>query len=238
MEITEIRVNLVGGPAERVKAFCTITLDGGFVVRDLKIIEGPSGLFLAMPSRKLADRCPRCAAKNPLRARYCNHCGARLNENRAPRDEQGRVKLHADVAHPINAECRDAIQTAVVNAFHAEVERSSSPGYEPAADIAEEFAGVEYDEFMESSPGNQAPIDRDPPRQPSPADPVPIDRAARASRQPLEHAGQSNAADKHGDRAPSPRITPSPRVTPQPHGVRAIQVAADEDDNGFGAGIL
>ena len=151
MEITEIRVNLVGGPSERVRAFCTITIDGGFVVRDLKIIEGPAGLFLAMPSRKLADRCPRCAAKNHLRARFCNHCGGKLNENRAPRDDQGRVKLHADVAHPINAECRDAIQTAVIAAFNAEVEKSGQPGYEPAHETEGEFAWVEYDEFTEAS---------------------------------------------------------------------------------------
>jgi len=151
MEITEIRINLVGGPAERVKAFCTITIDGSFVVRDLKVIEGPNGLFLAMPSRKLADRCPRCAAKNHLRARYCNHCGGKLNESRAPRDEQGRIKLHADVAHPINAECRDAIQTAVIEAFNTEIEKSGQPGYEAATDVDSEFAGPEFDEFQDAS---------------------------------------------------------------------------------------
>lgn len=185
MEITEIRINLVGGPTERVKAFCTITLDGGFVVRDLKVIEGPTGIFLAMPSRKLADRCPRCAAKNHLRARFCNHCGGKLNENRAPRDEQGRIKLHADVAHPINAECRDAIQAAVVEAFHAEVEKSGRPGYEPAPDANGEFAGPEFDEFIEASrdsrglafsehspphiPAARPPADRTPARQTAPA---------------------------------------------------------------------
>lgn len=185
MEITEIRINLVGGPTERVKAFCTITLDGGFVVRDLKVIEGPTGIFLAMPSRKLADRCPRCATKNHLRARFCNHCGGKLNENRAPRDEQGRIKLHADIAHPINAECRDAIQAAVVEAFHAEVEKSGSPGYEPGPDANIEFAGPEFDEFIEASrdsrglafseqpsphiPAAAGPAtNRPPPRQPQP----------------------------------------------------------------------
>lgn len=180
MEITEIRINLVGGPAERVRAFCTITLDGGFVVRDLKVIEGPTGLFIAMPSRKLADRCPRCAAKNHLRARYCNHCGGKLNETRAPRDEQGRIKLHADVAHPINAECRDAIQSVVIEAFNAEVEKSGQPGYLPTVESDDDFAVPEFDEpveksrdsrglaYAEPSPCTEpagAPIGRPPPRK-------------------------------------------------------------------------
>lgn len=131
MEITEVRIKLVERPSERLRAFCSITLDGDFVIRDLKIIDGTNGAFVAMPSRKLADRCPRCGSKNHLRAKFCNECGAKLNENRAPKDPQGRAKLHADVAHPINAECRERIQSAVVKAFEAELERSKSPDYRP-----------------------------------------------------------------------------------------------------------
>src|SRR5580765_6753865 len=82
MQLTEVRVNLCGGQAGRLKAFCSLTFDDTFVVRDVKLIEGPDGLFLAMPSRKLCDHCPRCGEKNHLRARFCNNCGGRLNENR------------------------------------------------------------------------------------------------------------------------------------------------------------
>ncbi len=35
-----------------------------FVIRDLKIIEGAKGFFVAMPSRKLTDRCGHCGTKN------------------------------------------------------------------------------------------------------------------------------------------------------------------------------
>lgn len=131
MEITEVRIKLVMNPSERLRAFCSITLNGDFVIRDLKIIEGVNGVFVAMPSRKLADRCPRCGCKNHLRAKYCNECGLHLKENRAPKDNQGRAKLHADIAHPINAGCRERIQKAVVEAFEAELERSKLPGYKP-----------------------------------------------------------------------------------------------------------
>jgi stage V sporulation protein G len=131
MEITEVRVKLVERSSERLRAFCSVTFDGDFVIRDLKIIDGVSGVFVAMPSRKLSDRCPKCGSKNHLRARFCNECGNRLNENRAPKDADGRAKLHADIAHPINAACRERIQIEVVKAYEDELERAKSPDYQP-----------------------------------------------------------------------------------------------------------
>ena len=53
MEITEVKVFPVN--EERLKAYVSITIDNCFVVRDLKIIQGPSGLFVAMPSKKRKD---------------------------------------------------------------------------------------------------------------------------------------------------------------------------------------
>jgi len=138
MQLTEVRVNLCGQAAGRLKAFCSLTFDDTFVVRDVKLIEGPDGLFLAMPSRKLCDHCPRCGEKNHLRARFCNNCGGRLNENRFMRQTHGgssqspgRLKLHADIAHPINASCRSSIEHNVIDAYQHELERSKQPGYVP-----------------------------------------------------------------------------------------------------------
>lgn len=53
MEITEVKVFPVD--EEKLKAYVTIVLDGCFVVRDLKIINGSTGLFVAMPSKKRSD---------------------------------------------------------------------------------------------------------------------------------------------------------------------------------------
>jgi stage V sporulation protein G len=127
--ITEVRIKLVEENNERLMAFCSVTLDNAFVIRDLKIIEGTKGLFVAMPSRKLTDRCPRCGSKNHLRSRFCNNCGSHLDENRAPRDHDGRAKLHADIAHPINSTCREVMQQAIIKSFHDEKDRSKMPGY-------------------------------------------------------------------------------------------------------------
>src|SRR5947207_9555520 len=129
VEITEVRIKLMEDNNERLQAFCSVTFDDAFVVRDLKIIEGTKGSFVAMPSRKLTDRCPQCGNKNHLRGRYCNQCGHKLNEDRAARDADGRAKLHADIAHPINSACREVIQSAVLRAFNEEQDRSKQPGY-------------------------------------------------------------------------------------------------------------
>ena len=53
MEITEVRVFPVN--EEKLKAYATITFDHCFVVRDLKVIQGNNGLFVAMPSKKRKD---------------------------------------------------------------------------------------------------------------------------------------------------------------------------------------
>jgi stage V sporulation protein G len=129
MDITEIRIKLMDDPNDRLQAFCSITFDACFVIRDLKIIAGTKGSFVAMPSRKLTDRCPRCSSKNQLRARFCNDCGAKLMEDRACKADDGRAKLYADIAHPINSDCRDLIQRRVLEAYTLELERSRMPGY-------------------------------------------------------------------------------------------------------------
>ncbi|QDT95841.1 SpoVG family protein [Gimesia aquarii] len=129
MEISEVRIKLMNDPHERLLAFCSITFDVSFVIRDLKIIQGSKGAFVAMPSRKLMDRCPKCHNKNHLRASFCNQCGVRLDENRADKDDAGRARLYADIAHPINSECRELIQEEVLKAYQDEKVSAQQDGY-------------------------------------------------------------------------------------------------------------
>lgn len=53
MEVTEVRVFPVD--EDRLKAYATITFDACFLVRDVKVIHGNKGLFVAMPSKKRKD---------------------------------------------------------------------------------------------------------------------------------------------------------------------------------------
>jgi stage V sporulation protein G len=79
MEVTEVRVYL--REEDRLKAFVTVTFDHCFIVRDMKIIRGHKGLFVAMPSKKKKDG------------------------------------TFGEVAHPLNAEMREKIETAVLERF-------------------------------------------------------------------------------------------------------------------------
>ena len=147
VEITEIRIKLMESSEDRLRAFCSITIDGSFVVRDLKIIDGSNGPFVAMPSRKLTGHCNRCHHKNHLRANYCNHCGAKLNfESDGGFDSP--QKLYADVAHPINSDCRELIQNAVIDEFDAELKRCQQPGYRSRYDDDFVDAGEEVETAM------------------------------------------------------------------------------------------
>jgi len=120
MEITEVGVRIVDRPDDRLKAVCTMTIDDCFVVRDMKVVEGPNGLFVAMPSRKRTRRCGKCSFKNEIRARFCNQCGGKIPPiERGPNE---RTSSHADVAHPINSECRELIQSCILEAYREEVE--------------------------------------------------------------------------------------------------------------------
>src|SRR5262249_24350556 len=78
------------------------------------------------PSRKIMAGCPGCRTKNHLHARFCNQCGAQVPAM-IPTGEL--VKMHCDVAHPINAECRQSIEKEILNAFGAELRKAEQPGY-------------------------------------------------------------------------------------------------------------
>lgn len=166
VEITEVRIKLMEESEDRLRAFCSITFDNCFVVRDLKIIEGSQGPFVAMPSRKLTFRCNRCGNKNHLRSNYCNQCGGRLRESRESRDEEVPNKLYADVAHPINQACRDLIQSRVVEEYALELERAKQPGYVSR-----------YDDAYETHETSSAPIP--PPHMTS--RPIPTEDVSKAS---------------------------------------------------------
>ena len=132
LEITEAPIKLmqeVHEDNERFHAFSSIVFNDMFVIRDLKILEGTAGLFVAMPSKKLTDHCPYCGSKAQLLARFCSQCGERLAKNRASRREDGRLRLYADIAHPIHPLMRELIEAVVLDAYHQELARASRSGY-------------------------------------------------------------------------------------------------------------
>lgn len=82
MEITDIRIKKVTGEG-KMKAVASVTFDNAFAVHDVKVIEGPEKLFVAMPSRRTPD---------------------------------GEYR---DIAHPINSDMRQMLESRVLAAYEA-----------------------------------------------------------------------------------------------------------------------
>lgn len=54
MEITEVKIFLIDNGG-RLKAYATLVFDDCFIVRDLKVIQGDTSIFVSMPSRRRKD---------------------------------------------------------------------------------------------------------------------------------------------------------------------------------------
>ena len=132
MEITDVQVNLCGGSEDRLRAYCAVVFDNSFVVHNVRVIEKADGLLVAMPSRKLTSKCPVCQFKNPIDGSYCGNCGTRLRDEGAIKRLQRETKIHFDVAHPINPQCRRMIEEAVMAAYRKAVESSQRRSVEEA----------------------------------------------------------------------------------------------------------
>jgi len=124
MEITEVRLFLKESPDKKLKAYATVTFDSAFVVRNIKVIDGTNGLFIAMPSRKLKVPCPKCGFRNEARSKYCSQCAAQLPAVVRPvggeHDGEGGQAEHRDIAHPITQSFRDYLQKKVLEGYEAE----------------------------------------------------------------------------------------------------------------------
>lgn len=143
MEITEIRVILKEGQDKKLKAYATITFDNCFVVRNVKVIKGNKGLFVAMPSRKMREACPKCNYKNTIRSKFCNQCGSGLPAYAVGESADGmKQSEHRDIAHPITLECREYIQKKVLEAYESEANRGVQPKEKPKASEAPPSSAV------------------------------------------------------------------------------------------------
>ena len=137
MEITEVRVSLRENEGKRLKAYVTVTFDNSFVVRNIKVVEGNSGLFVAMPARKAKQFCSRCGKKTDMGNHYCGHCGANMPPPAVKESAETRQSSHQDLAHPINQQFRDYLQSKVLDAYHTE--KANNPvGVTTHAEHAEE----------------------------------------------------------------------------------------------------
>ena len=172
MEITEVRVFTREGNDKKLKAYATITIDNAFVVRNIKVIEGNRGLFVAMPSRKIKEPCTKCGFKNVVRSKFCNQCGSNLPVRERKFSAEGashRESEHKDVAHPITLECREYIQKKVLDAYDAA--KSSAPTEKVEAPKAELTSPPQEAPPQEAPPQEAPPQEAPPQEAPKPEEP-------------------------------------------------------------------
>lgn len=118
MRVTEVKIFPVRNPPADgdagVVAYASIVLDDAFAVKDLKLFRTRKPrILVCMPSRERMVTCIGCGGRVGVTARYCHLCG----ESKKPMPSGDRM----DVAHPIDKECRDIIDAAVVAAYQKEV---------------------------------------------------------------------------------------------------------------------
>lgn len=122
-QITKVRISLNSDGKGKLKAIASMILDDVFVVKDIKIIDGKKGLFVAMPSAQITERCPKCKTKNPVHSRFCSNCGkAFLNQKKISLIRQ--KEDYRDIVHPICKDCREYIESVIVSAYK---EKNPSP---------------------------------------------------------------------------------------------------------------
>ena len=132
MKITEVRIFPTESKDGKLKAFATMTFDDWFVVRNVKVIQGNNGLFVAMPSRKAMESCPKCRFKNVTGSKYCNQCGEHLPPVQPSAENNGEKHgNHMDIAHPITQDCRIYIQEQILAAYNGEKDN------QPAKDVSD-----------------------------------------------------------------------------------------------------
>src|SRR5690242_12473576 len=122
MEISEVRVFPKEGQDKKLKAYATVTFDNCFVVRNIKVIQGANGLFIAMPSRKMKNPCTKCGFKNEVGSKFCNQCGAPIKSENIgvvqldPADADAKAE-HRDIAHPITQQFREYLQNRILDTY-------------------------------------------------------------------------------------------------------------------------
>jgi len=153
MEITEVRIFPTESKDGKLKAFATMTFDDWFVVRNVKVIQGNNGLFVAMPSRKAMNPCPKCGFKNVVGSKFCNQCGSQAGQQRpVPEGEGDRHESHMDIAHPITQECRVYIQEKVLGAYNRE------SGQQPSAPAEQAPEEKSHSRGGQAAPGSSEDI--------------------------------------------------------------------------------
>lgn len=144
MNITDTRLDIIDNPSGKLRAFCSMTFNDEFVVKNFKIIEGNHGLFVAMPSRKLTKPCYRCDNRAFRNANYCDRCGKEFDD-RSGNSHHDTEDTHSDIAFPIEDDFREQLEDQLIAAYKKRKQGGSGVNVEHAKDENYDLLDFDYE---------------------------------------------------------------------------------------------
>lgn len=150
MNITDIRLDVIDNPSGKLRAFCSLTLNDEFVVKNFKIIEGNHGLFVAMPSRKLTKPCYRCDNRAFRSANYCDRCGKEFDD-RSGNSHHDTGETHSDIAFPIQDDFREELEDRLIDAYKKRMKGGSGVNVEHSKDENYDLLDFDYEGHLEGN---------------------------------------------------------------------------------------
>jgi len=118
MQITSIKIFLRNSFNNKLKAFASVVFSDVFVVKNIKIIEGEQGLFVAMPSIENKGPCPKCNHKNIVHSKYCSDCGSELPFTSGKDDKR-------DLVYPVRQFFRKYLEVKILEAYKLETNKNA-----------------------------------------------------------------------------------------------------------------
>lgn len=156
MNITDIRLDMIDNPSGKLRAFCSLTFNDEFVVKNFKIIEGNHGLFVAMPSRKLTKPCYKCDNRVFRRANYCDRCGKEFDDRSGNRHSDSG-ETHSDIAFPIEDDFREKLEDQLIESYHRRRKGGSGVDVEHSKDENYDLLDFDYEGHMEEESDPEDP---------------------------------------------------------------------------------
>ncbi len=205
MEISNIQLDIVDNPTGKLRAFCSMTINDQFVVKNFKVIEGNHGLFVAMPSRKLTKPCYNCDNRVFRNANYCDRCGKKFGE-RGDSGHYDSEESHTDIAFPIQESFREQLEDRILGEYRSRVEGDGGSVVEHRADENYDLLDFDYEGHKDQQE------DQDQPE----AESIP-ESAQPASGDSREDAERFDLFSNPNARLTSSRTTPHPFSSSSPY---------------------
>ena len=111
------------GSKTGLRALCSFDCNRHLRVYGVRIIDNRGKMLICPPERPVTRPCPNCGAEIPLKAAFCGECPHALGSVETGIVRKGRPVYHHPVAYPILANFRQYMESTVLRAYDARLQR-------------------------------------------------------------------------------------------------------------------